>query len=303
MTKVFLGGIEIKGRVINKIQGFYYVKVNEKIYECKLRGILKRKENKSNCVVGDIVEISKDNYIISIEKRKNFLERPLVANIDHLVIQFAGKDPSIDYERLNILLLRSFFYKIKPIVIVNKIDLLSNNEIKELQNNLKFLEKLGINYFLISQKENIGIENLKLFLKDKITAFAGPSGVGKSSIINLLQNEKKLETGETSKKLKKGKHTTKDTNLLELINGGYIADTPGFSSIELPNIRDTQELISLFPEFKNKGNCKFNDCLHINEPNCVIKNCVENGKIIKTRYEFYKKVYEKLKQERWNKYE
>ncbi|WP_147368832.1 ribosome small subunit-dependent GTPase A [Fusobacterium necrogenes] len=288
---------------MNKIQGFYYVKVNEKIYECKLRGILKRKENKSNCVVGDIVEISKDNYIISIEKRKNFLERPLVANIDHLVIQFAGKDPSIDYERLNILLLRSFFYKIKPIVIVNKIDLLSNNEIKELQNNLKFLEKLGINYFLISQKENIGIENLKLFLKDKITAFAGPSGVGKSSIINLLQNEKKLETGETSKKLKKGKHTTKDTNLLELINGGYIADTPGFSSIELPNIRDTQELISLFPEFKNKGNCKFNDCLHINEPNCVIKNCVENGKIIKTRYEFYKKVYEKLKQERWNKYE
>lgn len=264
---------------------------------------MKRKESKDNCVVGDIVEISEDNYIINVEKRKNLVERPLVANIDYLAIQFAGKDPDIDYERLNILLLRSFFYKIKPIIIINKIDLLNEEEIEEIKNKLKFLENLNIQYFLISQKKNIGLDELKDFLKDKITAFGGPSGVGKSSIINLLQNEKKLETGETSKRLKRGKHTTKDTNLLELIGGGYIIDTPGFSSVELPNIKDSQELISLFPEFVNQGECKFNNCLHLNEPSCAIKEGVENGKIERSRYEFYKKVYEKLKYERWNRYE
>lgn len=298
-----MGGINIKGRVINKIQGFYYVKSENKVYECKLRGILKRKESKDNCVVGDIVEISEDNYIINVEERKNLVERPLVANIDYLVIQFAGKDPDIDYERLNILLLRSFYYKIKPLVIINKIDLLTTEEIEDLRKNLEFLDRLNIKYFLISQKNNIGIEDLKIFLKDKITAFGGPSGVGKSSIINLLQTEKKLETGETSKRLRRGKHTTKDTNLLELIGGGYIIDTPGFSSVELPDIKDAQELIELFPEFANRGNCKFNNCLHLNEPSCAIKESVEEGKIIKSRYNFYKKVYEKLKEERWNRYE
>ena len=264
---------------------------------------LKRKESKDNCVVGDIVEISEDNYIINVEERKNLVERPLVANIDYLVIQFAGKDPDIDYERLNILLLRSFYYKIKPVIIINKIDLLSAEELEEVKKNLEFLNKLDIKYFLISQKENIGIEELKVFLKDKITAFGGPSGVGKSSIINLLQNEKKLETGETSKRLRRGKHTTKDTNLLELIGGGYIIDTPGFSSVELPDIKDAQELIALFPEFTNRGNCKFNNCLHLNEPSCAIKNSVEEGEIERSRYNFYKKVYEKLKEERWNRYE
>ncbi|MDY4801858.1 MAG: ribosome small subunit-dependent GTPase A [Fusobacterium mortiferum] len=288
---------------MNKIQGFYYVKSEDKVYECKLRGILKRKESTDNCVVGDIVEISEDNYIINVEERKNLVERPLVANIDYLVIQFAGKDPDIDYERLNILLLRSFYYKIKPVIIINKIDLLSAEELEEVKKNLEFLNKLDIKYFLISQKENIGIEELKVFLKDKITAFGGPSGVGKSSIINLLQNEKKLETGETSKRLRRGKHTTKDTNLLELIGGGYIIDTPGFSSVELPDIKDAQELIALFPEFTNRGNCKFNNCLHLNEPSCAIKNSVEEGEIERSRYNFYKKVYEKLKEERWNRYE
>lgn len=268
-----------------------------------MRGILKRKESKDNCVVGDIVEISEDNYIINVEERKNLVERPLVANIDYLVIQFAGKDPDIDYERLNILLLRSFYYKIKPVIIINKIDLLSAEELEEVKKNLDFLNKLDIKYFLISQKENIGIEELKVFLKDKITAFGGPSGVGKSSIINLLQNEKKLETGETSKRLRRGKHTTKDTNLLELIGGGYIIDTPGFSSVELPDIKDAQELIALFPEFTNRGNCKFNNCLHLNEPSCAIKNSVKEGEIERSRYNFYKKVYEKLKEERWNRYE
>lgn len=295
--------MKIKGIVINKIQGFYYVKVDEQVHECKLRGILKRKDDKQNCVVGDIVEISEDNAIIKVEKRKNLVERPLVANIDYLVIQFAGKDPAIDYERLNILILRGFYYKISPIIVVNKIDLLTEEEIEDIKKNLEFLKQLNIPYFLVSERENIGVEELKAFIKDKITAFGGPSGVGKSSIINLLQTAKKLETGETSKRLKRGKHTTKDTNLLPLKDGGYIIDTPGFSSVELPDIKDTQELIGLFPEFTVEESCKFHNCLHLNEPGCIIKSRVEEGLISQTRYEFYKRIYEKLKNERWNKYE
>lgn len=279
------------------------MKSGENTYECKLRGILKRKDNKQNCVVGDIVEISEDSAIVKIEPRKNLLERPLVANIDYLVIQFAGKDPALDYERLNILLLRSFYFKIDPIVVINKIDLLSQDEVEDIKKNLEFLSKLNIPYFLVSEKLNLGIDELKKFISGKITAFGGPSGVGKSSIINLMQNVKILETGETSKRLKRGKHTTKDTNLLPMEGGGYIIDTPGFSSVELPDIKDVQELISLFPEFATDEHCKFFNCLHLNEPGCIIKDKVEKNLISPVRYNFYKRIYEKLKSERWNKYE
>lgn len=292
-----------QGRVINKVQGFYYVDCNDEVLECKLRGILKRKENKNNCVVGDVVEVSEDNSIVNIEERKNLLERPIVANIDYFVIQFSAKDPDIDFERLNIMLLRSFYYKIKPLIVINKIDLLEDDELVAIKERLQFLKSINVEVFYISKKENIGIDELKLALKDKTSAFGGPSGVGKSSIINMLQTEKVLEVGETSKRLKRGKHTTKDTNLLPLKEGGYIIDTPGFSSVELPNIKDERELIDLFSEFENRGQCKFSNCNHINEPDCRIKEAVENGEIDKNRYEFYKKVYEKLKQERWNRYE
>lgn len=292
-----------KGRVINKVQGFYYVDCCGETFECKLRGILKRKENKNNCVVGDEVEISEDNSIVKIEERRNLLERPIVANIDYFVIQFSAKDPDIDFERLNIMLLRSFSYKIKPLVVINKIDLLEKDELENIKERLKFLKEISVDVFYISKKANIGIDELKVALKDKTSAFGGPSGVGKSSIINMLQSEKILEVGETSKRLKRGKHTTKDTNLLPLKEGGYIIDTPGFSSVELPNIKDARELISLFLEFEDKGQCKFNNCNHINEPSCKIKEAVENNKIDRNRYEFYKKVYEKLKEERWNRYE
>ena len=297
-----MGGKKIQGVVINKIQGFYYVESNNKVFECKLRGILKKTNNKYNCVVGDRVEISEDNTIVEIFKRDNMLIRPIVANVDYLVIQFAAKHPNIDFERINLLLLTAFYYKVKPIVIVNKIDYLTEEELCELKEKLSFLEKISVPMFLISCHQNIGLEKVENFLKDKITVIGGPSGVGKSSFINFLQSEKTLKTGEISEKLQRGKHTTRDSNMIKMKVGGYIIDTPGFSSIEVPNIENREELISLFPEFSSIESCKFLNCSHTHEPGCNVKKEVEENKISKDRYDFYKKTLEILS-ERWNRYD
>lgn len=294
----------IKGRVINKIQGFYYVSDGTQEYECRLRGVLKRKDKKDNCVVGDYVEISEDNFIMNILERKNIINRPLVSNIDYLVIQFAAKDPEIELDRLNNLILNSIYHKISPIVVINKIDLLSEDEKKELEDTLSYLKDVDIPLFFVSTFKNENVDKVKEMITGKTTAFGGPSGVGKSSILNIIQNKKELMVGETSKRLKAGKHTTRDSNLIPLTEGGYVIDTPGFSSLDLPPIENVEELVSLFKEFTfEEGYCKFLDCHHINEPGCVIKEKVQQGKISKIRYDFYKKVYEKLKNERWNRYE
>ena len=297
-----MGGKKIQGVVINKIQGFYYIESNNKVFECKLRGILKKTNNKYNCVVGDRVEISEDNTIVEIFKRDNMLIRPIVANVDYLAIQFAAKHPNIDFERINLLLLTAFYYKVKPIVIVNKIDYLTEEELCELKEKLSFLEKISVPMFLISCHQNIGLEKVEDFLKDKITVIGGPSGVGKSSFINFLQSEKTLKTGEISEKLQRGKHTTRDSNMIKMKVGGYIIDTPGFSSIEVPNIENREELISLFPEFSSIESCKFLNCSHTHEPGCNVKKEVEENKISKDRYDFYKKTLEILS-ERWNRYD
>ncbi|PHI03948.1 ribosome small subunit-dependent GTPase A [Fusobacterium polymorphum] len=292
----------MQGVVINKIQGFYYVESNNEVFECKLRGILKKTNNKYNCVVGDRVEISEDNSIVEIFKRDNMLIRPIVANVDYLAIQFAAKHPNIDFERINLLLLTAFYYKVKPIVIVNKIDYLTEEELNELKEKLSFLEKISVPMFLISCQENKGLEEVENFLKDKTTVIGGPSGVGKSSFINFLQSERILKTGEISERLQRGKHTTRDSNMIKMKVGGYIIDTPGFSSIEVPNIENREELISLFPEFSNTDSCRFLNCSHVHEPGCNVKKEVEEDKISKDRYNFYKKTLEILL-ERWKQYD
>lgn len=223
------------------------------------------------------------------------LPRPIVSNVDYFAIQLATKNPQIDYSRLHMLILNAFFHKVKPIIIINKIDLINNEEKNEIEQKLSFLKQLDIPYFFISTSQNFGIEELEIFLKDKITALGGPSGVGKSSLSNMLQNTMDLKTGETSERLKRGKHTTRDSNLLKLNVGGYIIDTPGFSSIEAPDIENLQDLIALFPEFQDKGTCRFLNCSHTHEPQCAIKEAVLNNKINIYRYDFYEKIYNVLK--------
>ncbi|MCK5780396.1 MAG: ribosome small subunit-dependent GTPase A [Psychrilyobacter sp.] len=291
----------MKGKVITKIKGFYYVEVEGVTHECKLRGILKKNNKKDNCVTGDIVEFSDENFITKVYPRKNIIHRPLVANIDYLIIQFSALDPKFDIGRFNILLLNAFYYNIKPIAVINKVELLSVEEEVELRKSLEFLKKLEIEIFYISTYEDIGIAEVKEYIKGQITAFGGPSGSGKSSLLNLIQSGKKLEVGATSKKNSRGRHTTKGTTLLPMLEGGWVIDTPGFSSIELPPIKDVTELSNLFPEFIEYRTCKYNNCIHINEPNCGVKDQLGLG-IEQARYDFYIWCYNFYKLERWNKY-
>ncbi|MGL4999308.1 MAG: ribosome small subunit-dependent GTPase A [Cetobacterium sp.] len=287
---------------MNKIQGFYNIESNGKEYLCKLRGLLKRSDKRENCTVGDYVIFDEDGFITEVKTRKNLLRRPMVANLDFGVIQFSAKDPIIDYEKINILVLNSLYNQIKPVLIVNKVDLLDKIEFNEIKRKLLYLDKIDIPVFYISTFDNTGIPELTEFLKDRVTAFGGPSGVGKSSILNLLQDSRELKTGETSKRLRAGKHTTRDSRLLTLPTGGFVIDTPGFSSVDLPPTESPQELIDLFHEFHLAKGCKFNDCVHINEPQCGVKEAVEDGIIPRERYDFFKRCYEKSKNEIWNKY-
>lgn len=210
-------------------------------------------------------------------------------------------DPKFDIGRFNILLLNAFYYKIKPVAVINKIELLDDEGLKELKTQLEFLKQLNIEVFYISTYENIGVEKLKEYIKDKITAFGGPSGAGKSSLLNMLQEERVLEIGETSKKNSRGKHTTKGTTLLPMKAGGWVIDTPGFSSIELPPIKTADELAGLFAEFDEHRTCKYSNCIHINEPQCGIKDGLDQG-ISQSRYDFYLWCYKFYSEERWNKY-
>ena len=277
------------GIIIKGIGGFYYVKCEDgNVYECKARGVFRNKNIKPT--IGDNVEIEtlkgKGN-IVKIEERRTSLVRPPVSNVDNLMIVVAAKEPDPDFGLIDKILVTAEFKGINPIICVNKTDL---DDGKEIVDNY---EKSGYKVLCVSTYEDDGIEELKAVLKDKVTAFAGLSGVGKSSILNKLI-ETDAETGDISEKIKRGKHTTRHVELFELEDGGFIFDTPGFSSFEMENIK-ASELYEYFPEMRNVSGCRFKGCAHINEPDCVVKEMVENGEIPIKRYENYKEIYDILK--------
>ena len=287
----------MKGKIIKGIGGFYYVKAADNtVYECKARGIF-RKENIKPCI-GDEVEISVLNGKGSIDRifpRKTSLIRPPVSNIDMLVIVAAAADPEPNVFLIDKLLVNAEESGIKPLICINKTDVKDGEELKCIY------EKAGYDVLLVSAAENYGFEKLVPYLKDKTSAFAGLSGVGKSTILNLITSATQ-ETGEVSEKIKRGRHTTRHVELLELKCGGYVLDTPGFSSFEVNNIKAT-DLFRYFPEMREfEDKCRFKGCSHINEPDCVIKELVDSGEISKSRYESYKELYSQLKNiKEWEK--
>ena len=246
--------------------------------------------------VGDIVLYNNiDNkYVIEeVLERKNDLVRPLAANIDQVVLIFAAKEPDFDSYLLDqfIVLMESEQVNVK--IVITKIDLLSDDELKDMKNTLDYYKSIGYDYFMISNKTNSGIDELKAIFKDKVSILSGQTGAGKSDSINSLIPGFNLKTNEISQALGRGKHTTRVSELFEY-NGGFVGDTPGFSKLDFM-ILDYKDLKYYFREFEN-NQCKFQDCNHISEPGCFVKEQLAMGDILQSRYDNYLKFYNELKE-------
>jgi ribosome biogenesis GTPase len=283
------------GIIIKGIGGFYYVKVLDKVFECKARG--KFRHNDLSPLVGDRVKIDLENnkgFITHIYKRTSMLIRPSIANVTKAFVVFSIKNPDFNTDLLNKFLLLCEANNLEVVICFNKIDLASKNEI---ENCVSFVKSIGYESIFVNGKTGEGIDKLKKHLFNNITVFSGPSGVGKSTILNNIIGTNKMETGEISERLKRGKHTTRHSELIE-IEGGYLADSPGFSSLNIDFIKK-EELKNFFREFDNYSDlCRFNGCNHNKEPNCAVKAAVEKGEINKIRYDFYIKTLEEISNRR-----
>ena len=290
----------MQGLIIGNISNLYKVKCNSEVYEAVARGKFK-KDDELKPVVGDMVEIdvieAKNAVINKILERKTYIKRPKIANISQIVFVVSTKNPKPDLLMLDKQICYAESLNIEPIIVLNKIDL--SDIYKGIENTYR---KVGYKVILTNAKTKEGISKLKRELKDKISAFSGNSGVGKSTIINALFNEEMAREGEISSKNKKGKNTTTDVKLYELENNTYIADTPGFSSFEIPEI-ESKDLDKFFIDFtKYIEECEFVGCTHLKEQNCGIKKAVEDGKIESQRYERFCKIYNELKEKEAHKW-
>ena len=279
----------INGKIIKGIGGFYYVDTENGLYECRARGIFRK--NKITPLVGDRVSISvvdeenKKGVVEEIEERDTELVRPPIANVDKALIVFAIKNPSPNLSLLDRFIVLAEKENLEIVIVFTKVDLDADGELLE---ELKSIyEVSGYKVIPVSNKLKLNIDKIKEELKENTVVFAGPSGVGKSSLLNEVDKNFELKTGEVSDKIKRGKHTTRHAELLKLECGGMVADTPGFSSFTLDDT-DESELKEYFIEFDKYDDCRFGSrCIHENEPSCAVKEAVENGEISKKRYESY----------------
>lgn len=282
----------MKGIVVKVQTNSYFVKVENNTVECIAKGLLKFK--KTQILVGDYVEINEEEKVITkIFPRKNEFIRPPIANIDQMIIVVASTNPSPDLMLLDKQIVMAEKNGVEPIICINKIDLDA-----DYSSIIETYQNIGYQVITTTAKNGIGIDKIARIINNKITAFSGNSGVGKSALTNNIFNEEVALEGETSEKLKKGKHTTKHVELFEFASNSFIADTPGFSSFEIEGI-SYKELEDYFIEFGSHLNdCEFRSCTHIKEVNCGIKRAVQKRKIDKGRYERYVQLYEKLKGEK-----
>ena len=264
----------MEGKIIKNISNDYVVKANNKEYICKPRG--KFRKDKTTPLVGDNVLFDENNnYILKIKPRKNYLIRPNVSNIDNALIITSVKNPNLDTYLLD--------------KLFTKLDLLTTKEKKDINKFIDYYKKIGYKVVTNENKKNL----INLF-KNKVTVLAGQSGAGKSSLLNKLAPNLNLKTNDISYALNRGKHTTRHTELYELLEG-YIVDTPGFSQIDFNNMNKTDISHNMKEIFENSHYCKYKDCIHIKEDNCYVKEQVKKEIILKTRYENYTKFINETK--------
>lgn len=287
------------GKIVKGIAGFYYVSAGGKRYECKAKGVFRKDHRKP--LVGDNVELEildEEKALGNIREllpRSSELIRPAVANVDQALILFAVTSPKPNLNLLDRFLVMMGQQKLPCVICFNKLDLDQDHTAEAYR---KIYEKSGYLTIFVSAARGDGIGQLKSLLTGKTTAVAGPSGVGKSSLTNLLLGESAMETGSLSRKIERGRHTTRHSELLEFGEDSYILDTPGFSSLDLFDL-EKEELAAFYPEFSPYEQfCKFSGCSHVTEPVCGIRAAVEEGQISKVRYEYYCQLYEELKGKR-----
>lgn len=286
-----------QGKIVKALSGFYYVLDGERIIQCRGRGVFRK--NKITPLVGDEVvyqaEHEKEGYILEVLDRKNELIRPPISNVDLALLVFSAEQPDFSPTLLDRFLVLVEANHIKPVICISKMDLIQNEKKeKELKDYARDYEKIGYRVFEISTKKEATIQALLGVLEGKISVIAGQSGVGKSSLLNVLKPELELKTNDISTHLGRGKHTTRHVELIE-IGGGFVADTPGFSSLEFIGI-EASDLSYCFPEMRERSvNCKFRGCTHVKEPKCAVKEAVETGEIPNYRYKHYLHFLEEIK--------
>lgn len=281
------------GIIIKITGGFYYVEAADGVFECKARGVFRKRG--TSPLVGDYVDITvpDDGYcsIDAIRERRNSLVRPALANLDNLMIVSSVKEPEVNLYLIDKMTAAAVSKEITPIVVFSKSDLGSAEKLVEIY------RAVGIHAYEFSSVDNRGLDEIKAELKDKVTAFCGNSGVGKSTLLNALFPDLQLQTGEISDKLGRGRHTTRTVELFRK-HGGYIADTPGFSTVDIERFEliRKDELKFAFPEFEDYfGTCKFNSCNHVCEQGCRVIEAVESGVIPRSRHESYVRMYNEVK--------
>ncbi|MDU2354339.1 MAG: ribosome small subunit-dependent GTPase A [Anaerococcus sp.] len=289
----------MNGKIIKSQKELYYVETSENIFMCKARGNFRKRGIKP--LVGDnaLIEIQEEDkaYIIEILERKNEIKRPNIANIDQMLIFVTINDPPLNLYNLDKYLAMCEHENIDVVIILSKKDLAKDNKIKELT---KIYENLDYKVLSLDNYNDFPKKDITEILEGKTSAVSGASGVGKSTFLNNLV-DKDLEIGEISDKLKRGKNTTRHTEIFSINPQTYIFDTPGFDSFDFDFIEDENNLKYCFREM-SISNCRFNNCNHINEPNCSVKEKVENGDIAKSRYDNYVLLFKELKERRENKW-
>ena len=288
----------MQGIIIKGIAGFYYVAAAESgIYECKAKGIFRKEGQKP--LVGDRVsfdilgENPKEGNITEILPRRNELIRPAAANVDGALVIFAYQSPKPNRNLLDRFLVRMEMSGIETAVCFNKRDLVSDAQAQELEH---IYQTAGYRVFPLCVREQTGIDALREYIKGKVLTVAGPSGVGKSSLINSLQQNVRMETGSVSAKIDRGRHTTRHSELIPIGADTYIMDTPGFSSLYLTEL-EPEDLWRCFPEFiEPEQHCRFQGCMHIHEPDCGVKEALADGHISRERYDSYVEIYNQMKE-------